>query len=121
MYQVQTNGLVNDITDKLQIGRPWIDASSNVQLTRQYGIRLEAVFFGTGIFLQVDMRSSWVNFRVYVPHRYKDRTQGFLGNLDGNATNEFHTKENTSPRPDISSYREICEHLEEHCEYIKLF
>lgn len=104
-----------DITSQLEINRPWNDREKNAELIRKNSYRLEASFFESGIFLEIDMYSTHLNFRAYVPDSYTGRTQGFLGNLDSNPNNEFHLRDNTII-PNINSDREIFPHLEEHCE-----
>ena len=105
-----------DITNELEIGQPWHSADGNAELTRLDGVNLLVSYFESGIALTVTMYGSYLNFRAFVPDTYKDRTQGFLGNLDGNPNNEFHTRENTNPIPNINTDQQIFPHLEAHCE-----
>lgn len=69
------------------------------------------------------MHGSYMDFEVYVPVKYRDRTQGFLGNLDGSPDNEFHKKENTDPLLNIVNERQIFDHLDSECKtlYNKVF
>ena len=116
MHQTQADQSV-DITSNLQIGQPWRNLPERtVELTRTDQFNLLVSFFESGIALKVTMYQSHLNFRAFVPDTYKDRTQGFLGNLDGDRDNEFHTRENTNPLPNIATDQQIFPHLEEHCK-----
>ena len=106
----------DDITSDL----PW-RVDPNVELQRS-GNRLTATFFEYGVVLTVDARNygsfCWVDFRILVPRTYRSITQGFLGNLDGNRDNEFHTRQSTNPVPNVSRESEIRGHLDRHCKSI---
>ena len=110
-------------------GESFYDPNGNVELRRTnyyYGYqRLLVLFYETGIALELIFRASgdsqWINFAVRVPPAYNNRTQGFLGNFDGDYTNEFHTRESLTPvtfDTDESTERQIFSHLNSHCEMI---
>ena len=116
VHQTQPAGQSMDITDELEMGKPWLDSTKNAQLTRINRYQLEILFIESGIALEVWMYSTHLNFWAYVPDTYRDRVQGFLGNMDENRNNEFHTRENTNPLQNINTDQEIYPHLENHCE-----
>lgn len=103
-----------EITNQLQIGHPL--RTGNVELTRT-DRDLVASFFESGVALIMSNYGSHLNFRVYVPRTYENRTQGFLGNLDESPDNEFHTREDSNPVPNINTDQQIYPHLEDHCKY----
>jgi hypothetical protein len=71
--------------------------------------------FGSGIALKLDDYGSWLDYQVRVPRKYKNRVQGFQGNLDGVDSNEFHLRNNTAV-PNLNSDRVIYPHLEYECK-----
>ena len=117
MYQTQGDQSV-DITNNLQVGQPWRDSTGNAELTRRNSYDLDVSFFESGIALRISMYRTHLNFRAFVPDTYRDRTQGFLGNLDSNPNNEFHTRENTNPIPNLVTDQQIFPHLDNHCELL---
>lgn len=108
--QPQQRELVIDIGQSLRV-------DNAAELTRINSWRLVISFYESGIALILDdVFDLFITFIAYVPRTYEDRTQGFLGNLDGNFDNEFHTRDNTNPIPNTGTDRLIYLHLEEHCE-----
>ena len=105
-----------DITSQLQIGQTWRDATGNAELTRRNSVTLDVAFLESSVALEISNHGTYLNFRVFVPKIYIERTQGFLGNNDGNRNNEFHTRQNTNPIPNINTDQQIFPHLETHCE-----
>ena len=126
VYQTHNAQSVN-ITNQLVIGQSWRDPNGNVELRRMHSNGLLVLFYESGIALYIwfNERSDnlqWINFNVLVPTTYKNRTQGFLGNLDGDWTNEFHTRESLAPvtfdTDGESEEQQIHSHLNSHCELI---
>ena len=94
--------------------------------------RVDVSFFKSGIHLRIDIRrgyrQSWMNFKLFVPRKYENRTLGFLGYLDKDPLNEFRTRNNTLISISIDpncltgracSYNHdaiIFPHLDRHCE-----
>ena len=115
VHQTWSN-ISEDITNRLHIGRKWKDATGNAELTRTDGRNLEVSFLESHISLTVTDGGSYLNFRMFLPRTYAGRTQGFLGNFDGDQNNEFHTRQNTDPIPNINTDQQIFPHLETHCK-----
>ena len=124
VYQTHTTQSVNITDQLLVIGEPYYDPNGNVELRKIYTNVLLVLFYESGIALQLlfleGHGSQWINFDVRVPPTYNNRTQGFLGNLDGDWTNEFHTRESLTPVTfngnGESEVRQIDSHLNSHCE-----
>ena len=94
-------GPVTDITSNLVDGETWIDETFEALFIKQ-GRQLTAAFFESGIVFRATVnqyRSEYyMNFNVQVPRStFQGQTQGFLGNFDGNRTNEFYRKGETTP------------------------
>ena len=121
----QTNpGPSTEITAQLQDGLPWEDATGNAVLTRN-GNSLTAAFYESGVVLigfvfPVATGEYYMNFQVRVPHSYRGSTRGLLGNFDGNPSNEFYRKGETTPLPDGISERELYPHLLT-CKTLRMF
>ena len=98
-----------DITSELEIGQPWPrnGVPDNVVITRLDQRQIEVLFFESGIRLTISMYTSYMNFHAFVPDTFKLKTEGFLGDLDGNPNNEFGT---------ITNERQIYDHLETKCK-----
>lgn len=107
----QTQPELVDITNQLLIGQPWHDSTGNAELTRTDSHNLVVSFFESGIKLEL---TGWGSFRAFVPRTYENRIQGFLGNLDRNLDNEFHTRENAIVH--LNNNHEIFPHLQAQCK-----
>ena len=120
MYQTHAEQSVN-ITDELVDEQSFHDPNGYVVLRRKYSYVLEVLFYESGIAIIVYFRGSgsrqWINFEVHVPPTYKNRTRGFFGNLDGEYSNEFHTRESLTPIT-LDSERQIYSHFNLHCKLI---
>ena len=93
-------GPVVDITDELVEGQLLFDRTLEAVLVKDRQ-RLTAAFFESGIVFTATVnqyRSEYyMNFVVQAPKaRFQGRTQGFLGNLDGDQTNEFYRRGETN-------------------------
>ena len=112
-------------------GQPYYDPNGNVELRRtdyNYAYqKLLVLFYESGIALDLTFRewadAQWINFEVSVPPTYKNRTQGFLGNFDGDYTNEFHTRDSFTPvtltyDSYASKQQQIFSHLNSSCKPI---
>jgi hypothetical protein len=113
----QTQPALLDITELLQIGVPFQVRDSNgnvlVELITYDRFNLDVLFFESGIRL----RLSGNRYEAFVPRNDGRTTQGFMGNLDAEINNEFHTRENTNPvNIDHTSDREIYSHLQDNCK-----
>ena len=100
MLQTRPGPEVVDITDELVEGQLWFDRTREAVLVKDRQ-RLTAAFFESGIVFTATVnqyRSEYyMNFVVQVPKaRFQGRTQGFLGNLDGDQTNEFYRRGETN-------------------------
>lgn len=85
-----------EITNELVDRQLWFDATSEAVLIRN-GNELTAAFFESGVVFKARIyyyrREYYMNFIVQVPRsRFQNRTQGFLGNLDRDQTNEFYRR-----------------------------
>jgi hypothetical protein len=115
-------GPVVDITAELVEGQLWYDEMLEAVLVKDRR-RLTAAFFESGIVFTATIhlyRSEYyMNFVVQVPKsRFRGRTQGFLGNLDSDRTNEFYRRGETIPITDHNLYdRELYQILST-CELI---
>ena len=102
---------VIEITDLLmQSGPPWYHSSGEVVLSRT-GNELTATFFQSGIAVVAEVNpyrnEYYMNFRIQVPLSYSRRTQGMLGNLDDDPTNDFYRRGETEHLPNSISEREL--------------
>lgn len=95
------DGVVNiDITDNLVNGQPWRDTTGRAELLR-IDNTLIVDFFNSRVRIKAIINTHLqhqMNFEVQVPHIYKGRVQGLLGNFDDNRANEFYTR-NGEPVP----------------------
>ena len=93
-----------EITNELADGQLWFDETLEAVLLRR-GNQLTAAFFESGVVVRARVnqyRSEYyMNFIVQVPRsRFHNRTYGFLGNLDGDQTNEFYRRGEADPISD---------------------
>ena len=105
-------GPPQEITELLVNGQPWYDEEGRAVLIRS-GNQLTASFFDSGIALIAHVYpfggEYYMNFQLQVPLSYSGRTQGMLGNLDGDPTNDFYRRGETIPLPNSISERDLLE------------
>lgn len=124
IYQTRPLDAQSEIT--LTVGQTWYDPDVRMKLVRTRSNELLAAFFDVGAQLQLTNHGSYVNYRITIPTMYQGRTQGFLGNFDGNSRNEFHDRESLDPLPiTITSNRQspaehqtVLNHFNTHCKFI---
>lgn len=118
-------GPVVDITAELVDGQLWYDETLEATLVKDRQ-RLTAAFFESGIVFTATVNQYiseyYMNFMVQVPRsRFQNRTQGFLGNLDSDPTNEFYRRGESTPITDHNLYdRQLYQTLST-CELIKYY
>ena len=85
-----------EITNDLKEGELWFDNSRRASLKRASvfrGDELTAAFFESGVVLIATAyrrgNEFFINFQIRIPLSFSGRTRGFLGNLDGNSTNDL--------------------------------
>lgn len=105
-------GPVQEITNQLVNGQPWYAANVEAALVKN-GNELTATFFESGIALIAQVNpvgnEYYMNFRVQVPLSFSGRTQGMLGNLDGDSTNDFYRRGETDPLSNSISEQNLLE------------
>ena len=79
--------------------------SNTVDVNRTSDTSLEVTFI-SGVAVDVNLRVGLLSFVVKLPDQFMGQAKGLLGNLDGNATNDF-VYRNGTMIPDSSSDREI--------------
>lgn len=108
-----------EITEELQNGRPWYDPTREAVLLRDND-KLRAVFIESGIALNARVRhirnEYYINFQMQVPKSFTSRTRGFLGNLDGDPTNDFIRRGETTPLPNNIRERDLLNEFQT-CKY----
>lgn len=100
-----------EITEHIKAnGEVWYDSTQQAALFRQ-GNELTAIFFQSGIVIVAQVNpignEYYMNFRIQVPQRYSGNLQGMLGNFDGDSTNDFYRRGESSPLPNTISEREL--------------
>ena len=79
--------------------------NNTVDVNRTSDTSLE-VSFMSGVGVEVKLEVGLLSFVVRLPQQFMGQARGLLGNMDGNATNEF-VYRNGTMIPDSSSDREI--------------
>lgn len=109
-----------EITNQLQSGQLWYDPTGGAVLVRNNN-KLMVVFIRSRIALtaRVNMihNEYYINFQIQVPKSFSERTQGFLGNLDGNPTNDFVRRGESNPLSNNIRERDLLREFET-CEFI---
>ena len=81
---------------------------------------LTAVFIQSRIALtarvNIIRNEYYINFQIQVPKSFSERTRGFLGNLDGNPTNDFVRRGESNPLSNNIQERDLLRVFET-CEY----
>ena len=84
-----------NITDSIQDGKLWFNRTEEVILLRNRN-KLIVSFYKIGIVLSADTTPLWdnyfMNFEIKVPRTFSGNIRGFLGNMDGNITNDIHIR-----------------------------
>ena len=107
--EVTGNGL---LTDSLN-GTVTFD-NNTVDVNRTSNTSLEVTFI-SGVAVDVNLQVGLLSFVVRLPDQFMGQARGLLGNLDGDASNEF-VYRNGTMIPDTSTDRQIhgfgqsCEH-----------
>ena len=106
-------GPAQEITDQIKLnGEVWYDPTNEAALLRK-GNELTAIFFQSGIVVVAQVNpvgnEYYMNFRIQVPQIYSGNLQGMLGNFDGDSTNDFYRRGESSPLPNTISERELFE------------
>ena len=101
---VVVNG--TDVTDDLINSNGTVSCDQNtVDINRTSDTSLEVTFI-SGVAVDVNLQVGLLSFIVRLPQQFLGQARGLLGNLDGNATNDF-VYRNGTMIPDSSSDREI--------------
>lgn len=109
-----------DIAGQLSTVGQTLKINNSVQLRRISSTTLLVLFIESEIILEIDDRNSHLNFRVYAPSKYQGRTQGFLGNYDGDANNEFHSRANVIfPNANLATDKDIFPWLQNDCKKLQ--
>ena len=99
-----------EVTELLQNGRPWYDPTRKAVLLRDNN-KLTAVFIESEIAVNARVRhihnEYYINFQMQVPKSFADRIRGFLGNLDGDPTNDFIKRGEMNPLPNNIRERDL--------------
>ena len=106
-------GPVEEITDQIKTtGEVWYDPTQEAALVRK-GNELRAIFFQSRIVVIAQVNpvgnEYYMNFRIQVPQSYSGNLRGMLGNFDGDPTNDFYRRGETSPLPNTISERDLFE------------
>ena len=85
-----------EITHLLQDGQDWYDSTNETRLIRR-GNDLTIAFFELGIEVKGEVRHTghreyYLNVFARVPRSLASRTRGFLGNPDGDRSNDLFAK-----------------------------
>ena len=115
MWQTKPWPISVEITQDLIDDQVWLDSTQMASLKRN-GNQLTAAFFETGIVLiarrSLARQEYYVNFEIYIPEdEFSEKTRGFLGNLDGDPTNELYRRVSPTPLPDTLNDAELYPHL----------
>ena len=109
----------NDVTAKLINSNGTATYANNtIDVNRTSDTSLE-VSFMSGVGVEVKLQVGLLSFIIRLPQQFMGQAHGLLGNLDGNATNEFAYRNGTMI-PDSSSDREI-HSFGQSCKKIILF
>ncbi len=117
----QTNpGTPVEITRVLEDGEVWHDRTIKSSL-RKDDNTLTAAFFDSGVVVIATVhphrRQYYINYQIKIPTvKFSGRTKGFVGNLDGDSTNDFYRRESTTPLSNSLRDRQLLEHLKT-CKY----
>ena len=112
----QTNpGNPVEITEDLKDGRVWLDSTRKSSL-RRFGNQLTAAFFESGVVVIATahpyQNEYYINFQIRIPTvEFSGRTKGFLGNFDGDKTNDFYRRGSTTPLSNSISEKQLLGHL----------
>lgn len=110
-----------EITRDLKEGQVWTDSTRKASLQRQ-GSQLTAAFYESGVVLIATANwyrnEYYINFQIRIPKLdFTGKTRGFLGNLDGNPTNDFTRRASPAmPLADTISEAALLDHLKT-CKY----
>ena len=118
MWQTKPGPVSVEITQDLIDDQVWLDSTQMASLKRN-GNQLTAAFFETGIVLiarrSLARQEYYLNFEIYIPEdEFSEKTRGFLGNLDGDPTNDLYRRVSPTtftPLPDTLSDAELYSHL----------
>ena len=121
----QTNpGNPVEVTEDLKDGEVWLD-STRISSLRKDENRLTAAFFDSGVVVIATVHPHqnqyYIDFRIQISSvKFSGRTKGFVGNLDGDSTNEFYRRGSTTPLSNSIGDRQLLEHLKT-CKYTCMY
>lgn len=115
----QTSPTTRDISNSLTIGEPWHDGDFEAALMKKNKGEIEAIFYNSGLIITVKVQKYcegfYINLELRFPRNSNLEVRGLFGDLNGDVSNDFMTRDGTrvtvlpSRCPGIQSlYEEQC-------------